>query len=157
MPESTAPTVPSLTPHLVCRGAAEAIDFYQRAFGAVEEIRVPGPDGKLMHACVTIQGAPVMLVDENLEMNGLSPLALKGTPVMLHLMVEDVDAAIARAEAAGARVVMPAEDMFWGDRYGQVEDPFGHLWSLATPQRQLSVEEIQAAARDALCGPGAAG
>lgn len=136
----------AVTPHLVCADAAKAIDFYTRAFGAVERGRLPGPDGRLWHAQITIGGAPVMLVDEFPEMGSVGPLALKGSPVTIHLYVEDVDATVARAVAAGARVTMPVADMFWGDRYGQLEDPFGHRWSVATHVRDLSPEEIAAAA-----------
>ena len=145
---------PTLTPHLVCAGAADAIDFYKAAFGAEELIRMPGENGKLMHAAIAIDGAMVMLVDENKDWGLLSPLALGGTPVTLHLNVPDADAAIARAEAAGAAITMAAHDAFWGDRYGQVKDPFGHSWSIAHPLRDtvMSADELQAAARDAQCG-----
>ena len=132
MPEIPNPT-PTLTPHLVCAGAADAIDFYKAAFGAEELIRMPGEDGKLMHAAIAIDGAMVMLVDENKDWGLLSPLALGGTPVTLHLNVPNADTAIARAEAAGATVTMAAHDAFWGDRYGQVKDPFGHSWSIGGP------------------------
>ena len=135
----------TVTPHLVCAGAADAIDFYKRAFGAVEEARLPGPGGKIMHAMVRINGSAVMLVDENLEWGMLGPKALKGTPVTIHLYVEDVDAFVARAEKAGAKVTMPVADMFWGDRYGKIEDPFGHHWSVATHVRDVSMEEAQQA------------
>ena len=133
----------SLTPHLVCAGAADAIGFYKAAFGAVEEVRMPAPNGKLMHAMVRIGDSPLMLVDESPEWGMLGPKALKGTPITLHLYVKDVDAAIAKAVAAGAKLTMPAADMFWGDRYGQVEDPFGHRWSVATHTRDLTPEQIQ--------------
>jgi uncharacterized glyoxalase superfamily protein PhnB len=139
-----------LTPHLVCAGAAEAIDFYKRAFGATEMIRLAGRDGKLIHACVSINGSSVMLVDEFPQMGNVSPTTLKGTPATIHLTVDDVDAFAARAVAAGAKVVMPVTDMFWGDRYGVLEDPFGHRWSVATPQREMSEAELQAAARAAM-------
>jgi uncharacterized glyoxalase superfamily protein PhnB len=139
-----------LAPHLVCDGASNAIDFYKKAFGATEMMRIPGENGKIMHAAVLINGAMVMLVDENRDWGMLGPKALKGTPVTLHLMVADADAAIDRAAKAGAKVVMPAEDAFWGDRYGQVEDPFGHRWSIAHPLRAMSAEEIQAAAAKAM-------
>jgi uncharacterized glyoxalase superfamily protein PhnB len=132
----------SLTPHLVCAGAAEAIEFYKAAFGAVEVMRLPGPQGKLIHAMVRIGDSPLMLVDEMPEWGALGPKALKGSPVTIHLAVEDVDAAVARAVKAGARITMPVADMFWGDRYGQLEDPFGHHWSVATHLRDLSPEEI---------------
>lgn len=145
---------PSLTPHIVCAGAADAIDFYKNAFGAEELIRMPGEDGKLMHAAVSIDGAMLMLVDENKDWGLLSPLSLGGTPVTLHLNVPNADAAIERAAAAGATVTMAAHDAFWGDRYGQVRDPFGHSWSMAHPLRDtaMSEDELRAAAQDAMCG-----
>jgi uncharacterized glyoxalase superfamily protein PhnB len=133
----------SLTPHLVCAGAADAIDFYKRAFNAVEQARLPGPDGKLMHAAVKIGDSMLMLVDENPQWGSLGPKALKGSPVTIHLYVPDVDATVAKAVAAGAKVTMPVADMFWGDRYGQLEDPFGHRWSVATHTRDLTSEEIR--------------
>lgn len=145
MSETKSPSLPSITPHLVCAGAAQAIDFYVRAFGAVEEMRLPGADGKLMHAAVRIGDAMLMLVDENPQWGALGPLALKGSPVTLHLQVEDVDAVVAQAVAAGATVTMPVADMFWGDRYGQLKDPFGHHWSVATRQRELSPQQIREA------------
>jgi uncharacterized glyoxalase superfamily protein PhnB len=135
-----------LSPHLVCAGAADAIDFYVKAFGATEMIRLPGPDGKLMHASVSINGSSVMLVDEMLEHGIKSPKTLGGTPVTIHLIVPDVDAFVDKAVAAGAKVTMPVEDAFWGDRYGVLEDPFGHSWSVATPIREMSVDELKAAA-----------
>jgi uncharacterized glyoxalase superfamily protein PhnB len=148
---------PTLTPHIVCAGAAEAIDFYRRAFGAEELMRVPAEDGKLMHAAISIDGAMLMLVDENREWGIQSPLSLGGSPVTLHLSVPDADAAIAKAEAAGASVTLAAHDAFWGDRYGQVKDPFGHNWSFAHPLRDtvMSEDELRAAARDAMCGQAA--
>ena len=143
---------PALAPHLICRGAAEAIAFYQQAFGAEEMIRLPGQDGKLMHACVRINGAMVMLVDENVEMGMRSPKSLEGTPVSIHLNVEDVDAAVERAVKAGARLTMPVDDMFWGDRFGMIEDPFGHRWPNATHQRDMTEDELKEAAQQATCG-----
>ena len=109
-----------------------------------------------MHACVRINGSSVMLVDENPEYGLRGPNSLHGTPVTIHLMVADVDGVVAQAERAGAVVVMPPADMFWGDRYGVVEDPFGHRWSIATPQRTLSIAEITAAAHGATGGAPAA-
>ena len=135
----------SLTPHLVCRGAAAAIDFYGRAFGAIELFRLPGPDGRLIHACVRIGDSQLFLFDEMPEHGALGPQALKGSPVTIHLQVEDADAAFARAMRAGAMVTMPLADMFWGDRYGRVVDPFGHHWSIATHLREVSREEMVAA------------
>lgn len=137
--------MPTLTPHLVCRNAAAAIDFYVRAFGAVELARLPAPDGRLMHAMLRVGDSPLMLVDEFPEMGCHSPQGLGGSPITLHLYVSDVDAALARAVEAGARLTLPATDMFWGDRYGRVEDPFGHQWSIATHIRDLSPAEILAA------------
>jgi PhnB protein len=136
---------PSLTPHITCRGAAKAIDFYKKAFGAEEMMRLPMPDGRLMHAAVRINGTLVMMNDEMPEHGALSPLALKGTSVTLHLNVPDVDKWFARAVKAGATVTMPVADMFWGDRYGIVTDPFGHAWSIATHQKDMSVADIQKA------------
>lgn len=135
-----------LAPHLICDGASEAIEFYKKAFGAEEMMRLPGEDGRIMHAAVSINGAMVMLVDESRDYGMLGPKALKGSPVILHLMVGDADAAIDRAAKAGAKIVMPADDMFWGDRYGLVEDPFGHRWSIASPLRAMTPAEIAAAA-----------
>jgi PhnB protein len=145
---------PTLTPHIVCAGAADAIDFYRKAFGAEELMRIPGEGGKLMHAAISIDGAMLMLVDENPAWGIQGPLALGGSPVTLHLNVPDADAAIAKAEAAGATVVMAAHDAFWGDRYGLIKDPFGHSWSMAHPLRNtvMSEDELRAAAQDAMCG-----
>jgi len=137
----------SVTPHLVCAGAADAIEFYKKAFGAVELARLPGPQGKLMHAMIRIGDSAVMLVDENPEWGMLGPKSLKGSPVTIHLYVEDADAFAARAVKAGARITMPIEDAFWGDRYGKLVDPFGHHWSVGTHVRDVSMEEMQQAMR----------
>ena len=135
----------SVTPHLVCAGAADAIEFYKKAFGAVEEARLPGPGGKLMHAMIRIGDSAVMLVDENPEWGMLGPKSLKGSPVTIHLYVEDADAFAARAVKAGAKITMPLQDQFWGDRYGTLVDPFGHNWSVATHIRDVSMEEMEQA------------
>ena len=135
----------SLTPHLVCDDAVAALDFYKAAFGATELTRLPGPGGKLMHGSVKIGDSILMLTDEFPQYGSFGPKSLKGTPVTIHLYVTDVDAAFAKAVAAGAKVKMPVADMFWGDRYGQVEDPFGHLWSLATHIRDTTPEEMRKA------------
>jgi uncharacterized glyoxalase superfamily protein PhnB len=135
----------AIVPHLVCAGAADAIEFYKKAFGAVEMMRLPGKDGRLMHGSIEIGGARVMLVDEMPEWGALSPESLKGTPVTVHLYVDDVDAFVDRAVKAGVTLKMPVADMFWGDRYGVIVDPFGHNWSVATHQRDMTVEEIQEA------------
>lgn len=123
-----------VTPHIVCRDAAAAIDFYKTAFGAEEMVRLPGRDGRLVHAAVLINGSMVMMTDEFPEMGGVSPLTLNGSPVTLHLNVDDAAASVTRAVAAGATLVMEPQIMFWGDLYGVVSDPFGHVWSIATPQ-----------------------
>jgi PhnB protein len=149
MPKSKVNPIPkdmhTVTPHLVCAGAAGAIEFYKRAFGAVEGARLPGPDGKLMHGMIKINGSPVMLVDENPQWGIIGPKSLKGTPVTIHLYVEDADAFVEKAVAAGAKVTMPVAEQFWGDRYGVIEDPYGHKWSVATHVRDLSMDEIQQA------------
>lgn len=134
----------TITPHLVCAGAAAAIEFYKNAFGAEEVMRIPGPDGKLGHAMLRIGDSALMLADEFPQWDSFGPLALNGSPVTLHLAVADVDQAFARAIAAGAKVRMPLADMFWGDRYGIVEDPFGHRWSMATHIRDVSPDEMAA-------------
>jgi PhnB protein len=139
----------SVTPHLVCAGAAEAIEFYKKAFNATEVGRMPGPQGKLIHAMIRIGDSGIMLVDEFPEWGSFGPKALKGSAVTIHLYVEDVDAFVKRAVAAGAKLTMPVEDMFWGDRYGKLEDPFGHQWSVATHTRDVSREEMQQAAQKA--------
>jgi PhnB protein len=159
MTTSTVKPIPddmtAVTPHLVCAGAAAAIDFYVKAFGAVEIARLPGAQGKLMHGHIKINGASVMLVDEMPEWNSLGPTALKGTPVTIHLYVADADQFYARAVAAGAEASMPLQDMFWGDRYGQVTDPFGHIWSIATHVRDVTPEEMQKAMAQMAAGGGA--
>ena len=139
---------PALSPHLVVDDAPAAIDFYVKAFDAVEIGRVPRPDGKLIHASVQINGSTVMLNDDFPEMSGgksMTPPALGGSPVTIHLTVTDVDKKFQQAVDAGATVVMPLEDQFWGDRYGMVVDPFGHQWSLGQPVREVSFEELQQA------------
>lgn len=137
----------TVTPHLTCAGAAEAIAFYKKAFKAEELMRLPGPDGKIMHACIRIGDTPVFLVDEYPEMGAVGPLAHKGSPVTLHLSVADADGFVEHAVAAGAKVILPVSEAFWGDRYGQIEDPFGHRWSVATHVRDMTVDEIKAAVK----------
>jgi PhnB protein len=139
----------TVTPHLTCAGAAAAIEFYKRAFQAEEVARMAAPDGKLMHAMVRIGDSAVMLVDEFPDYGAVGPKTLKGSPVTLHLYVNDVDTFVRRAVDAGAKITMPLADMFWGDRYCQLEDPFGHRWSVATHIRDLTAEEMQQAMRKA--------
>jgi uncharacterized glyoxalase superfamily protein PhnB len=141
----------TVTPHLICADAAAAIEFYKKAFNAVEMGRMPGPEGKLIHALIRIGDSPLMLVDEFPDWGSFGPKALKGSPVTIHLYVEDADAVIKRAVAAGAKITMPLEDTFWGDRYGKLEDPFGHQWSVATHIRDVNPEEMRRAAEKA-CG-----
>ena len=141
-----------VTPHLVCAGAAAAIEFYKKALNAVELTRMPGPDGKLMHAAIRIGTSVVMLNDENPQWGARGPKLLGGTPVTLHLYTTDVDAFVANAVSAGATVVMPVADMFWGDRYGIIEDPYGHRWSIATHQRDATHEEMREAVKQMCSG-----
>ena len=139
----------TVTPHLVCAGAADAIEFYKKAFNAAEIGRMAGPQGKLLHGLIRIGDSKVMLVDEFPDWGSFGPKALKGSPVTMHLYVEDVDSFVAHAAAAGAKITMPLQDMFWGDRYCKLEDPFGHHWSVATHVRDVSPEEMQQAAQKA--------
>lgn len=136
----------TLTPHLICADARAAIEFYARAFGAVEVSRIAGQNGKLMHAMLRIGDSALMLMDDNPQWGALSPTLLKGTPVSIHIYVDDVDAAFERAVKAGATAKIPPSDMFWGDRFGALTDPFGHSWSIATHIRDVSPAEAQAAA-----------
>jgi uncharacterized glyoxalase superfamily protein PhnB len=135
----------TVIPHLVCEGAADAIEFYKKAFNAVEQMRMPGDNGRIMHAALTIGDSTIMLADDFPEYGGLGPKALKGSPVTLHMYVPDVDASFQQAVDAGASVRMAPADMFWGDRYGQVTDPFGHHWSIATHIKDMTPEEMMAA------------
>ena len=135
----------SLTPHLVCAKALDAIEFYKRAFGATSEQIMMTPDGKLMHAMVRIGDSALMLMEENKDWGALGPHMLGGSPVTIHLSVKNCDEVFAAATAAGATAKMPPADMFWGDRYGVLTDPFGHSWSIATHIRDVSQEEMQAA------------
>jgi PhnB protein len=133
----------TVTPHLVCAGATEALEFYRKAFNATELTRLPGADGKLLHAALQIGDSVLMLNDECPEWGAVGPKTRGGSSVTIHLYVENADAFAARAIAAGATVVLPVQDMFWGDRYGVLEDPFGHRWSVATHVRDVSAEELQ--------------
>ncbi len=132
----------TLTPHLVVGDAAQAIEFYTRAFGGKERMRMPGPGGKLMHAEVQIGDSIFMLNDEIPEMGARSPISLGGSPVTLMLYVPNVDQTFAQAVAAGAIAIMPVADQFWGDRYGMVKDPFGHQWAIATHMEDLTPAQI---------------
>ncbi len=141
-----------LIPHLTCSPCADAIEFYKKAFGAEEMHRMPGPDGRLMHAAITIDGRPLFLADDHPEYCGgkeQHPNALGATPVTIHRYVTDCDAAFNRAVEAGATPVMPLMDMFWGDRYGLVKDPFGHQWAFATHIKDMTDEEMRKAGEEA--------
>jgi PhnB protein len=144
--ETSVATV--LTPYLSVRDAAAAIDFYRRAFGAVETFRFDDTDGRIGHAELQIGGAALHLADEYPEAGHLGPLSIGGSPVLLALEVPDVDAVVARAVAEGATLVREVADQFYGDRSGQIVDPFGHRWSVTTRGEPLSLEEMQRRARD---------
>ncbi len=142
----------TVTPYLTVYDAQAAIEFYKRAFGAVEHCRMPGPDGKrIMHASIQIGDSMVMLSDEMRDYGVVAPTSLGGTPVSIHLYVDNVDAAFERAVLAGATIDMPVQDTFWGDRFGKLSDPYGHRWSLATCVREVSPEEMMKASKEAFC------
>ena len=151
MIKSTVKAIPdgmhSLTPYLTCAGATDAIEFYKKAFNAVEVSSVPNAQGKVLNAQVRIGDSLLMLMDEFPEFGGLGPKSLKGSPVAIHLQVEDVDAVVKQAVAAGAKITMPIKDEFWGDRFAMLEDPFGHKWSVATHTRDVSPEEMKTQAK----------
>ncbi len=130
------------SPYLVIRDASRAIDFYKRAFGAQELFRMPQPDGKIAHAEIKIGDSVIMIGEESPQMNAQSPQALKGTPVSIFLYLEDVDSVFKKAIAAGGKQDAPVQDMFWGDRYGKLTDPFGHQWQLATHIEDVAPEEM---------------
>lgn len=140
----------TVTPYLAVRGAARALEFYAKAFGAEELYRMPGPGGSIMHAEIRIGDSPVMLGEESVERGAPSPQALNGSPVSLLLYVPDVDASFARATGAGCTAEMPPTDMFWGDRYGTVRDPFGHRWGIATHKEDVPPEEMAKRAAQAM-------
>lgn len=132
----------TLTPYVTVRDAARAIEFYKQAFGAVEKGVMNGPDGKIMHAELVIGDSIFMLADEFPQYGSLSPQSTGGSGMGLHIYAEDVDSAFDRAVKAGATVEMPVSDMFWGDRYGKLADPFGHKWSIATHKKDMSLDEM---------------
>jgi PhnB protein len=133
----------SVTPYLIVKGAADALEFYKKAFGAVEIFKMPMPDGKLGHAEIQIGNSRVMLADEVPGMGYKGPQTLGGSPVSMCIYVEDVDAAAKRAIDAGIKVVRPVQDQFYGDRTGVFEDPFGHVWSIMTHKEDVSPEEMR--------------
>jgi PhnB protein len=138
----------TITPHVVVRDAARAVDWYTDVLGAEERLRIPVPDGRLMSVELRFGDSTVMLADEFPEMGIVSPQTLGGTYMALHLMVDDVDGVWQRALEAGAEVFHPLQDSFWGERHGQIIDPFGHRWGLAQHLRDVSHEELVRAAQD---------
>ena len=140
----------AVTPYLSLAGAAEALAFYKRAFGATEVMRMPGPGGTIGHAEISIGDSRIMVADEFPDMDFLGPRARGGSAVHLHLYVEDVDAVVARAVAAGGTMKRAVQDQFYGDRTGTVEDPFGHIWHIATHKEDLSPEELARRADQAM-------
>jgi PhnB protein len=144
------------TPYLCIKDAAAALEFYKRAFGATETMRLADPSGKVMHAEIVIGEAPVMMADECPEMSFRSPQTIGGTPVTIYIYVEDVDALAARAAEAGAEVMQPVGDKFYGDRSVQLRDPFGHVWGFATHIEDVSEDEINRRARAFFEGQGVA-
>lgn len=133
----------AVTPYLIVQGAAKAIDYYKKVFGATERMRMPGPDGKIAHAEIEIGGSPIMLGDENMEMGARSPKSAGGASVGLVLYVENVDKTVDKAVAGGAKIKGKVEDKFYGDRMGSIEDPFGHLWHVGTHVEDVSPEEMK--------------
>jgi PhnB protein len=144
----------SVTPYLSVDGAAGAIEFYKKAFGATEVIRMPAPGGKVGHAEVEIAGSRIMLADEYPDMGFRSPKVFGGSPVSLHLYVEDVDAVVRQAVATGAKELRAVKDQFYGDRTGTVEDPFGHVWHIATRKEDLAPDELRRRAEAAMKSSG---
>lgn len=140
----------SITPYLYIRDAAQALDFYKKAFGAEETMRFAQPDGRVGHAEIRIGDSPIMLADEFPEMGIRSPHSYGGTPVSMLVYVENVDAQFAQALAAGAREIRPVKDQFYGDRSGTLEDPFGHVWTIATHKEDIDMEEMQKRATEAM-------
>jgi PhnB protein len=142
MPKPIPDDYPRVTPYLIIDGANAAIDFYSSVFGATERMRMAGPDGKVGHAELGIGDSVIMLADEHPEMDARGPLTVGGTPVTMHVYVEDVDSVFGRAVQAGAKPLRPVEDKFYGDRSGQFEDPFGHRWDVATHVEDVPPEEM---------------
>lgn len=141
--QAIPPGYHGITPYLTLRDTAQALAFYRKAFGAKETVRLATPDGKIMHAEMKVFDQVVMLSDEAPDQGRLGPESLKGSPVSLMVYARDVDAAIARAVAAGATVKMAAQDMFWGDRFGTISDPFGHGWGILTHKEDVPPREMQ--------------
>jgi PhnB protein len=148
---------PVLNPSLAVDNAAEAIEFYKRAFGAKERMRMDGPGGTIAHAELDVAGGIVMLSDPFPQAGTRPPKELGGTTVTMFMYVEDVDAFVQRAVDAGATLAMPVDDMFWGDRFGSITDPYGHSWSIATHVEDVPPEEMAERSREAMAGMAAEG
>lgn len=133
------------TPSLVVRDSKKAIEFYKKAFGAKEVYQFPGPDGKILHAMIQIGDSFIMMSDEFPAMGARSPTSIGGTPITIHLYVEDADKTFNQALDAGAKPTLPIMDAFWGDRYGCIADPFGHSWAIATHKKDMTPEELKKA------------
>src|ERR1700704_751435 len=150
MPHFIPEGYPRVMPYLIVDGASSAIDFYVSVLGASERMRLPGPDGRVGHAELTLGDSVIMLADEYPDMEARGPVALGGTPVSLLVYVEDVDGVFERAIQAGARALRPVEDRFYGDRVGRFEDPFGHRWDVATHVEDVPEEEMSRRAAEAM-------
>ncbi len=144
---------PRVCAYLHIDGAADAIEYYRELFGATERLRLDGPDGKVGHAELTIGDSVVMVADEFPDMGIKGPKTLGGTPVALSIYVEDADATVERAAASGSRIVRPVEDRFYGDRSGQIEDPFGHSWSIQTHIEDVAPDEMARRAAEQAAAP----
>jgi PhnB protein len=144
----------TVTPYLAVEDATQAIEFYQRAFGATERSRMPGPDGKIAHAEIQIGDSIIMTSDPFPQSTIKPPKQIDGTSVSIFLYVEDVDSVVQDAVDAGGTITMPVEDMFWGDRFGQVQDPFGHVWQIATHVEDVAPDEMAKRAEEAMASMG---
>jgi PhnB protein len=140
----------TLTPHVTVKDAPRAIEYYKKAFGAQELYRMPGPDGKIVHAELRIGDSPIMLSDEFPQMGSVSPATIGNTGSGIHIYVEDCDTVYNKAITEGGKALMPPQDMFWGDRYGKLQDPFGHVWSIGTHKEDLTPEQIQKRGEEAM-------
>jgi PhnB protein len=150
MAEPIPSNYPRVSPYLIVDGAAEAISFYETVLGATQRMRMDGPDGRVGHAELDVGDSVIMLADENPDMGARSPRTIGGTPVSIHVYLEDVDAAFDRALQSGAKSLRPLEDRFYGDRSGALEDPFGHHWDLSTHVEDVPPEEMSRRAREAM-------
>ena len=150
MPKPIPDDYPRVTPYLIVDGAGAAIDFYCSVLGATERVRMPGPDGRIGHAELQLGDSMIMLADENAQMDVRGPRAIGGTPVSLHVYVEDSDAVFERAVQAGAKALHAVEDRFYGDRSGQFEDPWGHRWDVSSHVEDVPPEEMAKRAQEAM-------